>query len=354
MRKFLFLFLIVSSCLSSQTYNSPESVEYDYSTRQWFVSNNGNGQILKRNPSGVLSVFASGIPSGPHGLEIVGDTIYACDGGTIKGYNLNTGAQVMNLNLGASFLNGLTNDGGNFLYATDFSGKKIYKIDRFASTFTSIATTTKTPNGIIYDGANNRCVFVTWGASAAIQAIDLSTFAVTTLVTTSFSNIDGIARDGQGNYFISPWGNNSIQKYNSNFTVGPTSVTTGLSSPADIMYNTLGDTLAIPNSGTANNVVFLGFNTIGIQNISSSQESFSTPNPVQDICNINFTLSKPQNINCSFYDLTGKLIFSQIFSDLQKGLNAKTIDLSGFEQGMYVLKIEGETIKGQKQIFVSK
>jgi hypothetical protein len=35
----------------------------------------------------------------------------------------------------------------------------------------------KTPNGIVYDAANNRCVYVTWGSNAPINAIDLSTYA---------------------------------------------------------------------------------------------------------------------------------------------------------------------------------
>ena len=50
----------------------------------------------------------------------------------------------------------------------------------------------KTPNGILYDSAYNRCVFVTWGTGAAIQQIDLATNAISTLKTTTLGNIDGL------------------------------------------------------------------------------------------------------------------------------------------------------------------
>ncbi|MBL0051238.1 MAG: hypothetical protein IPP29_06800 [Bacteroidetes bacterium] len=55
------------------------------------------------------------------------------------------------------------------------------------------------------------------------------------------------------------WSNNAITKFDSLFTGTGTIVSTGLSSPADIFYNVLGDTLGIPNSGNANNVVFVAF-----------------------------------------------------------------------------------------------
>ena len=55
------------------------------------------------------------------------------------------GAQSFSLNLSASFLNGLTTDGTNYLFATDFSAKKIYRICPANNTFNLMCTTIKTP-----------------------------------------------------------------------------------------------------------------------------------------------------------------------------------------------------------------
>src|ERR1044072_5141276 len=185
--------LLFSTASFAQTFSSPESVEYDAVGSRWFVGQNGSGDILVHSPgSNTLLPFATGCTSGPNGIEIMGNVLYAADGGRIRGFDLTTGAQVFNLNLNASFLNGLTTDGSTYLFATDYSTKKIYRICPSANTFNVMCTTVKTPNGIYYDGANNRCVFVTWGSNAPIQAMSLADSSVTTLLATTLGNCDGI------------------------------------------------------------------------------------------------------------------------------------------------------------------
>ena len=39
--------LIIPVIIFSQNYNSPESIEYNSITGNYFISNSGNGQILK-------------------------------------------------------------------------------------------------------------------------------------------------------------------------------------------------------------------------------------------------------------------------------------------------------------------
>lgn len=258
MKKIFLIFVsLFTLTVFAQTFNAPESVDYDEVRHRWIVGQNGSGEIHILNPSTMgLTLLASGITSGPHGIECVGDTVFVCDGARIKGFNLLTGALVFNVNLGATFLNGLTWDGGDYLFATDFSAKRIYRIRISTATYNLMITTTYTPNGIYYDGPNNRCVFVNWGSNARVQAMSLADSTVSTLYTTSTSNIDGITRDHQCNWYITTWGGNALRKFNPSFSAAPVSVLTGLSSPADIDINLAGDSIGIPNSGGANNVVF--------------------------------------------------------------------------------------------------
>ena len=257
MKKLFILFFCLPLVSFSQTFNSPESVEYDTGNNRWLVGNHSSGQVLVYTPSSAtLNLFCSGMTGGPYGIEIMGNVLYCCDGGTIKGYNLTTGTLVFNLNLGATFLNGITSDGNNFLFVTDFSAKKIYRVNVASTSYNLMTTTVKTPNGIIYDGAHNRCVFVTWGTAAPVQAMSLADSTVSTVRTTSLSNCDGIMRDQQGRWYVSVWGTNSLYKIDSGFTSNPVVVMSSLSSPADLGINTTGDSIGIPNSGTANNVVF--------------------------------------------------------------------------------------------------
>lgn len=272
MKKLLLICISVCSFSSyCQTLNSPESIEWDEANNRWLIGNTGNGTIIARSTAGVLSSFVSGLPSGPYGIEILGNVVYACSGSTIRGYNLTSGASVFTLNVGATFLNGLTSDGVSFLYATDFSAKKIFKIDTTTTTFTTIATgLVKTPNGILYEGENNRCLFVNWGTNAPIMAIDLTSFAVTTVLATTLSNCDGITKDGCGNYYVTSWGNNKLNKFNNTLTGSATIVPGTLSSPADIdcKFGTIDDIIGITNNSNT-----LSFVTVTRPDVTISETS---------------------------------------------------------------------------------
>ena len=113
-------FLLISCCLLNtqlwaQSYNGPESVDYDAASNRYFISNTGTGQILVREADGTLSTFAS-TGSGPHGLEVIGNEIYACSGSRLKAYDLTTGAETVNINLEAGFANGITHKGDDVFY----------------------------------------------------------------------------------------------------------------------------------------------------------------------------------------------------------------------------------------------
>ncbi len=259
----LIAFMLLSSIvLNAQSLSGPESIEYDAANNRYLISNTTTGQILARSASGTLSVFKSGISPAPYGLEILGNRVYACCSGFIKGFNLQTGAQEFNLNLGATFLNGITTDGVGNLFATDFSAKKIYRIKPLSNSYNVMASNlVQSPNGICYDQANNRLVFVNWGSNAPIKSLSLSDSLVSTLTSTNLGNCDGIVWNGLDTWYVTAWTGQKVMKFDADFAAGPILVANALSSPADIDYNEEGDTLAIPNSGN-NTLTFIGLPAI--------------------------------------------------------------------------------------------
>ncbi len=343
MKKLLFSTLLSMYMLASfaQSYNSPESIEFDYANNRWLIANNSGNNILARNSAtGAVTVFAP-CSGGPHGIEIVNDTLYVNAGGSIKLFNLNNGAAIATIAMGATFLNGLTHD-NTYLYSTDFSAKKIYRVNiatRAFSVFVNATGGTSSPNGIIYDAANNRCVFVGWGASAPIKAVDVTTGAVTTIITSTLGNCDGITMDGAGNYYISSWTGNKITRFTNTFT-SPTTVVTGLSNPAEIFYNTLTDTLGNTNSGTLNNTTYHYFGSpTSITEIENETTLTVFPNPIQKSATIIFDLEESEQVNISMYDAKGA--FVQLVSDskLAKGKNQFEIERGTLSAGNYVLKV---------------
>ena len=249
--------LLLPVFASAQNFSKPESVQYDTLNNRWLVGNVNSNSVQMYSPmSGTLTPFCSGMTSGPYGIEILGNVLYCCDGSRVRGYDLNNGNEVFNLNLNAQFLNGITNDGNGHLFVTDFSVKKIYRVNVITNEFNLMATTVKTPNGIYYDGGNNRLVFATWGGNAEVQALSLADSSVTTLIATTIGNIDGIIRDQQGNWYISSWSPQGLYRIAQDFSNPLDTLMTGFTQPADLGINEAGDSIGIPNSGFQNNVVF--------------------------------------------------------------------------------------------------
>ncbi len=245
----------------AQTLSSPESVEWDEQNNRWLISNKSANEILARDPSGNLSVFVSSVTT-PHGLVILGSRVYVCAGsGFLKGYDLSNGFNSLSKGLGASFLNGITTDGDSMLYLTDFGGGDIYSYNVNTEVIKVLLSVGGQPNGIYYAADSNRLIYVSWGANAKIYQINLADTVKTTIVTTPQGNIDGITRDCAGNWYYTAWTANGLYSYPPDFSGTPTTITTALSSAADIDYNWGGDSIGIPNSGNST-LTFIGLNNV--------------------------------------------------------------------------------------------
>ena len=246
--------------VGAQSYNGPESVEYHTRQDRYLVSNTAGG-ILARAEDGTLGVFTAA-PQSPYGIELLNGTLFVLDSGRVKGYDIDSAAQVMNLAIpAAGFLNGITSDGARTLYVSDFSKKTIHRVDvsDLAAPVlgTPVSTGTATPNGLVFDRAHERVLIATWGGSAKVLALDLVDGATPQpLIQTSLSNLDGIALDCQGDIVVSAWGScgsagGCLARFEAPFELDTplTLLATGLSSPADIDYNRISGDIAVPESG---------------------------------------------------------------------------------------------------------
>lgn len=263
-----FLLACASVGASAQSLNGPESIEFHPRSGRYFIGNTGGG-IQQRAPDGTLSLF-TGAPSSPYGIELLGGVLYVLDSGHLKGYDVDSAEPVIDLAIdGASFLNGITSDGAHTLYISDFSAKKIHRIDAtdLAAPVQSVLTpTTQTPNGLVYDRSENRLLVATWGSNAKVLSIALDTGATPspeTLIQTQLGSIDGIALDCRGAVVAAAWtcGNGGcLGRFDPPFAPDPPTqaeiIADGLSNPADIDYNRLSGEIAVPESGPANTVSF--------------------------------------------------------------------------------------------------
>ncbi len=358
---FLFSFLFTSLSVIGQQYNSPESVDYESEGDRYLISNSSEGKILSYAlDDDNLEVFVSGVGSGPHGLEVIGGNVFACSGSRLKAYDLITGEETENINLGASFANGITHKGDD-VFITDFIGKDIYRYNISTGNFNMyIENLARTPNGIFYDNIQDRLLVVCWGANAPIYEIDMSDSTYSIVATTNLGNCDGIAMDNNGDFYVSAWSNNAINKFNSDFSNGYTVVVPNMSAPADIFYNTETDVLAIPNSNN-NTVIFVDYGAnssftcglMGCMELSDNTGEFATledceadcqtvsvnefdakkglfyPNPVVSGGSI---LLHSNTSEIELYNLQGELMLKDVVNKNQR------LELPFLKKGFYLLK----------------
>jgi len=308
MKASLTLLLCALSILGlGQTYTQIESAEYDPSQDRWLVSNGSS--IIAQDIMGDLSFFGNGPAS--HGMEVMNGQLFAIYNNQIRAYQLSDGAQVMSVSIpGAGFLNGMGSDPNtNRLWISDFSNNDIIEMDVSdldnPSFQTVVSNTGSTPNGVVYDPIDDRVVFVSWGSNAAIKAMSLTDYSVTTLENTGLTNIDGIDIDQFGSFFISSWSPTRITRYDHEFVDAEIISAPGLSNPADISYGIEIDVLGIANSGNET-LTLVEFESVGLPESSQAFDFQVFPNPVSSNSMIRFELEEDAYLQLRILDAQGR------------------------------------------------
>ncbi|HQV39051.1 MAG: SMP-30/gluconolactonase/LRE family protein [Flavobacteriales bacterium] len=326
--------LLLVSCSANAQYSGPESVEHDAEGQRYFVSNTGDNSIKQRAYDGTVTAFASNLPTAPYGIELKGDTLFACMGGSIRGFSTVDGVVVFSLSVGGSFLNGITTDGA-FLYATDFSTKKIFKVNVEQLTYTTlVANTVNTPNGIVWDPALERLWVVGWGSNAKIKSYDRDSGAELSSYTTNLGSIDGVTLDCQGRIIVASWEPDQLTRYENTFTEAPVvlMMDNGLDHPADLDYDTVHDRVCVPNSG--NNTVSLvdvADCTTAVPEAAPYGTFMVWPNPTNGLLKLDLELKHA--VPFLVFNVRGTLVASGTLSP--NGL----LDITELASGTYVVDV---------------
>ena len=344
--------LLLATGSFAQSFNGPESVEWDPVNNGWLVANPASGQLLSCDAQGnILSVFAT--PGSPYGTEVLHDTVYVNANDDIRGYNLHDGTEVLHVDINGQFLNGLTSDGDRYLFATDFGADKIYRIDVQTGNYNEfVASTDVQPNGIAYDGPNNRLVYVEWGSSAEIRAVSLADSTESLLASTSFSNIDGITQDDNGKWYVTPWTPASLQQFNNDFSGGPTQVLSGLSGPADIDFSSSIDSVAVPNSFSNSLDFFHAPDTMVNTSVAEVKhpEMLVWPVPANAFTRVALLHPAGKNASVQLIDVQGRVVLEDAVA---AGTEKLRLNLEPIPAGTYVLRVaDAQGIRASETISV--
>ncbi len=268
---FVFLLIISLSIAGNiscgdkeETYRKPESFIVDPQTGEYFVSNvNGipaekdqNGFIVKldKDMNVIDKAFIQSGTGGvdlnaPKGMAIVGDILYVTDITSVRGYDKNTGENIVDLNFenrGARFLNDITADEDGNLYVSDMTSSIIYKIDTDNNAVSEYmkGQELKQPNGLVIDPKTGKLVIALWGGK--ILVLDKEG-KLETYIDKTFRALDGIDFDKDGNLYVSSFKLGEIYKITPDRKV--TTIRKGLKSPADISVDKEKNLLLVPVMG---------------------------------------------------------------------------------------------------------
>lgn len=250
--------------------STPESVLWDAEQQVWFVSNidgspvakDGNGFISRLTADGAIDSlhFVMGGRGGvtlnaPKGMALVGDTLWVTDIDAIRGFDRKTGALVATVELGAQakFLNDAVTGPDGTVYITDTGvgldekgnfihpgPDRIFALKGRTATVAAEGDWLERPNGIAWDGANNRYLVVPFGGNALLG------WAPGAAKGDSLAAGPGM-QDGveilNGQTLVTSWADSSVFVMD---PAGPRKLITGVNSPADLGADQVRGLVAIP------------------------------------------------------------------------------------------------------------
>ncbi len=251
MKNFVLFSLLILGFTANAQYSNPYRMTFDGSN--YFVTNKGNGTISKLNSTFAHSTVITGLTS-PNDIffgSVAGNSALAViDTNILKLYSPTAYTGLLNIPITGAVEahDGVFNPSNtNEFFISDRAGNKIIKgsigsAPFYPITFSTLASNISKPAGMIFN-SQGKLLVVTDTVNAEVWEINTSTGAKTLKLSTSKDNFNDIAQDGQGNYYITCWGDDNLYRYSSTFTNAYVVAT--FNNPSGLLSNLTYDYLGI-------------------------------------------------------------------------------------------------------------
>lgn len=344
----------MNQTLNPYLIDAPESVAFDADHDRYLVScRNSDAIIAMDRFTYEQEIFIDGL-DGPLGNCIHDGVIYVATGETLRGFSLESKAEVLTLNIPCiQHLDGMTTDDNGYLYVID-TGGKIYKVELSTGGYETIVNSGLAPSvqDCIFDPANERLLAVAWSPQAPIQAIDLQTYDVTTATTTPYGYFDGITIDPEGNVYVAshiiP---GMIIRFDADFSSYEI-ISEGHNEPAGLDYNSIDNILAVPNFG-GDVVNFIQIETTGSAPFPDDNDNPLNiyPNPNNGKFMLQIEVPLGNNIGLSLTNSSGQVILTE---EMPKDYNDVIFDfdLSTQPRGVYFLDLKNQFKRYSQKIII--
>jgi len=364
MSLYIIIIVFVTSSTNAQFFNGPESVTYDALNGRYLISNVGNGDIVQISDAGDTTFFDRTLAR-TLGMVIVDNILYVADISGIVTFDLTTDQKIATIpSPGMIELNDITADTSGYLYITDSSAGKVFRMKISDHSFTTIDSGINIPNGILFDARNNRVLFCQFTFNAPIKQIDLNNLSVTTVLTTSFTNLDGLTIDSNGSIYVSCWEDNAIYRYDNSFSLPAELISSGHNGPADIFYNQLDNILAVPNF-YSNVVDFIPITPIGVNEVYGQMPSTfalwqNYPNPFNPATTIKYQVPELSFVTIKVFDALGNEIKTLVNEEKPAGTyeiefsaTSHSGEIRNLPSGVYFYQLStGDFVETRKMVLL--
>ncbi|HOD53507.1 MAG TPA: T9SS type A sorting domain-containing protein [Candidatus Cloacimonadota bacterium] len=359
------MMLSMTSMLSAGSFrdnllNQPESVAYYEAENLYLVSNWASGEIIAIDDNGEQSYFNQELES-VAGIKIYNEKLFCCATDQIAIIDLQS-RQVDTLITvsGSALLNDLVFY-NQYLYISDYWDPKIYRMNLEDYSYEIFYQASNfVPNGMYFDEENGVILCVVRnenGSQPRVVAINPEDASTALVVNTPYYSLDGIARDSEGNYYLSSWymgqGVQGIFKYNSDFSNTPEVISTDCDGPADIFIHN--NILAIPNLN-ANSVDFTMLQPISQHDVTveNLKEFYNYPNPFNPDTNIVFSLDKADDVKIRVFNSKGQLLKILCDQFYSSGSHSVPFHSDTLASGIYFYQIQNSQQTITKKMMIVK
>ncbi len=357
--KIIFLFILVPLSLHPQNLlNGPNDIVFDEMNNRYLVANWAGNSIVAIDMQSNQSPFMNNVPHA-HGMEISDSVLYVASDNNLLLINLFSAIIIKNVDVaGSSRLGHICLDSSYYVYITDWSLQRLFRINLNDNSSTILHQLNSIPVGIYYEESNNRLLVLTLLNNAPILAYDLVNSSLYTVRNTSINDPDAICRDSLGNYYVTSFSDNIVFKFSNDFSIGPEVISTGHGGPSGLGFNMRDNILGITN---------YNFNSIDLielnpNNIYYNQATFPSnyilsqnyPNPFNPYTKIKFQIPELSFVTLKIYDILGNEIATLVSEE--KAAGSYEIDFIGREltSGIYFYRIQASNFVETKKMVLLK
>jgi hypothetical protein len=362
---FIYVLFLSFSLHAQNLLNGPNDIVFESSNNRYLVANWAGNSIVVIDSLGNQSYFLNNVTHA-HGMEIKDTILYVASHHNLLLIDLISASIIKNIYVPESeYLGHIAVDSSHFVYITDWSAKKLFKINSNDQTSITLYTFNATPVGISYQENNNRLIILTLVNNAPILAYNLTNGIIDTVRNTNINNPDAICRDVNGNYYVTSFTENIVYRFGNDFSSGPEIISTGHGGPSGIGYNMPHNIIGVTNYNF-NSIDLIQLAPGGIEiefeeNIEIRDDYIlfqNYPNPFNPSTTISYQLPGLDNVGLTIYNLLGQEV-RKLISEVQHP-GQHTVQWDGRDSsgktvpgGIYLYRIKvGRFIETKKMLLL--